>query len=305
VPLVLYFDRHHRESSIFVHRKYHYHMQRILPCIQILRPANALMTAIGVALGWWLCAAGPASIGMALLMVAAVCAVGFGNVVNDIRDVESDRVNHPTRPLPAGTMSLRTAWIFAGLLAGSAMVASLSVSPLHGTATVAPLALLALYARYLKATPLAGNLLVSLLVAYPIVYGGLGSGMRSHVVVPALLAFLLNLSREIVKDVQDRPGDLAQGAITTAVLPNRILRALLVGLAGAYVPLTLLPAYLGHFGAVYVGVCVVAVIPVHLAWLWFTLRPTWHLKLARISMLIKVEMVCGLVALAADRAIAG
>jgi len=234
-----------------------------------------------------------------LLLVSAACAVGFGNVVNDIRDIATDRVNHPRRPLPAGDMSVRAAIVFACALAGAALAGAALVSPAHAAGCIIPLALLLTYAFALKATALAGNVVVSLLVAYPLLYGALGAPRFSHVLVPAFLAFLLNFCREIVKDIEDRRGDALEGLTTTASLPAGVLKAMLVWLAIVYALNMFVPLPLGHFGLPYAAVCALLVLPLHIGWLVLLLKKG-ETALSRVSLLMKWEMLGGMLAVAAD-----
>ncbi|MCA9449844.1 MAG: UbiA family prenyltransferase, partial [Candidatus Omnitrophica bacterium] len=45
--------------------------------------------------------------------LVAACLNAASNALNQIYDLDIDRVNKPERPLPAGTLSLREAWIFS------------------------------------------------------------------------------------------------------------------------------------------------------------------------------------------------
>jgi geranylgeranylglycerol-phosphate geranylgeranyltransferase len=276
-------------------------MQKPLAFITIARPVNALMTGIAVLLGSWLAAAGRAWFESFLLAVAGILATAFGNVVNDIVDIESDIINHADRPLPRGILTRREAQLYAVLLAFGSMMTAVSVSRLHAGATILPLALLIIYAVRFKAVPLIGNILVSLLVAYAILFGSLGAAEWYQVVVPALLAFLLNFSREIIKDIQDEIGDRSAGVHTTAVLSPETLRSILTTLAALYLLLEWFPFLLGHFGLVYLIACALAITPLQVAWLFLVWRPAAGLRAGLISRLIKIEMLLGLGALAADR----
>ena len=71
--------------------------------VAIVRPANLVMACCAVTLGAWLAGADVAR-DVLLLLVAVAAATAFGNVVNDIRDIESDRVSHPDRPLVLGAL---------------------------------------------------------------------------------------------------------------------------------------------------------------------------------------------------------
>jgi geranylgeranylglycerol-phosphate geranylgeranyltransferase len=276
-------------------------MVKIVPYIELVRPINAAMTSVAVALGFWIGGSSLNAPSLLLLIAAAGCAVGFGNAVNDIADVEGDRINHPERPLPRGAVTVREASLYATLLALAGCLFAAMVSAAHLLATAIPLLLLLTYARYLKATPFAGNILVSLLVAYPLIYGGLGAPFAEHLVLPALLAFLLNFCREIVKDIQDLEGDRATGARTTAGIGIRPLITILIALGLVYLAPLWFPHALGHFGWVYLVVCATLVVPLHATWLVILLAVRTEHRWRAVSMTLKVEMLSGLAALAADR----
>jgi geranylgeranylglycerol-phosphate geranylgeranyltransferase len=257
-------------------------MVKIAAYIKLIRPGNAAMAALGVCLGFWLSGAQRSLLSLALMAISALCATGFGNCVNDINDVESDKINHPARPLPSGAITVLQASIVAAGCGLAALVLSATVSPTYCVATAIPLILLSLYAARLKATPLAGNILVSALVAYPLLYGAFEAPRLAYLAVPAMLAFLLNLSREIVKDVQDELGDRAQRLATTAVLSVPFLRIVITFVNILYVACMFLPYALGHFGLVYLGICLAAVLPLHLWWTTGFFGKTWRADLGRI-----------------------
>src|SRR5438093_2529353 len=85
--------------------------------LRFARPLNCLMSAVGVGIG------GVVGVGSAVwgdlalpLGLAAAAAAAFtagGNALNDISDIETDRVNHPDRPLASGQLTLGTARAFA------------------------------------------------------------------------------------------------------------------------------------------------------------------------------------------------
>ncbi|MGB7569599.1 MAG: geranylgeranylglycerol-phosphate geranylgeranyltransferase [Chitinivibrionales bacterium] len=271
--------------------------------VKIVRPANALLTGAAVVLGFWL-AQSPAPIfSLCLLVVAAMSAVGFGNVINDIKDIDSDRVSHPDRPLPKNELSRNEAIIFAFFCGSFSLANAFLVSPFHGLATLAPLVLLCLYAFYFKATPLAGNVVVSFLVAYPLLFGGLTAPRVERLLIPALLAFLLNVAREIVKDFQDKEGDAKAGMLTTAALPENVLKAVILTVSALYLVFLFVPFALKQFGIVYCIACAFTVVPMHLYWSFLVSGNKWALRLPKISSLIKFEMLAGLLALAADQVI--
>lgn len=278
-------------------------MNFFLAFLKIVRPVNAVMSGLAVALGFWLSNNHAPLMTLALLVISAMGAVGFGNSINDIHDMETDKISHPGRPLPQGLISSHTAIIIAFFCASFSLANSFLASPMYGLAALIPLITLWFYAFYFKATRLLGNAVVSLLVAYPLVFGGLHAQRIDRLFVPALLAFLLNMVREVIKDVADEEGDKKSGIITTAALPEKTLTAYFIIISGLYMAFLFVPFILKHFGIVYFAMCAFITLPLHIWWSTLAINKKWRLQLAKISSLIKLEMVAGLLALAADQAI--
>ena len=59
----------------------------------------------------------------------------------------------------------------------------------------------------MKRLPLIGNISIALITATAFIYGGFVADNPAVAIIPAGFAFLINLIREIVKDVQDIEGD--------------------------------------------------------------------------------------------------
>lgn len=269
--------------------------------IKIIRSGNVLMAGAAATLGIWFAGVRPACRWSYLFIAAAaMLASAFGNVVNDLFDLTTDRIAHPDRPLPRGDISVTGARIYAALLAVIAVAAAVGVSPIHLIGTIVPLLLLILYAGWLKGTPFLGNVLISALVAYALIFGGLNGPRIERILIPAILAFLLNFAREIIKDVQDLQGDRSAGIATTAEISFPILQIVMVASATLYLILLPLPMILNHFGLVYLGICVFAVLPLHIVWVYLLTRPS-NKDPERISKLIKLEMLAGLLALGIDQ----
>jgi geranylgeranylglycerol-phosphate geranylgeranyltransferase len=259
------------------------------------------MAGTAVFLGAWLTDSPLSFLSISLLSIASILATGFGNVINDIQDIETDRISHPERPLPKGEMSLFSARAFALILIVITLTASFSVSKAHGSATLIPLILLLLYALILKGTPIAGNLLVASLVAYSILYGAIGSPLFTKLLIPAALAFLLNFSREIIKDIQDHKGDMLAGYKTSATLPRPVLRGIVYGCSFSYLLLILLPYFKKDTGLPYLLVCVLVALPLHIYRTVLISNKNWESRTSLISKLFKFEMLVGLGALAIDK----
>ena len=145
-----------------------------------------------------------------LAALSTACVTAGGNVLNDVLDVEEDRVNHPERPLVRGEWSVRDArGLATGLFAagGLLIVPLLAVAPLLGVIYVAAIGALLGYELRLKARGFVGNTVVALLTGLVFLYGGAAAGDALIVGPFAVMAFLATLSREITKDMEDVRGD--------------------------------------------------------------------------------------------------
>lgn len=276
-------------------------MEKIKAFIDLSRPGNGVMAIIGVLLGFWLSNNTLPIHSLPILCIITFLALSFGNVINDIKDLEGDRINHPNRPIPSGLINKNEALIFMIILILISLGSAYYLSKLHLLVTAIPIILLTIYTLYLKGIPLLGNILVSALVAYTLVFGSLGSEDLGIIVVPAVLAFLLNLEREIIKDIQDKEGDIKTGVKTTAILPDKLIKALLFILSLCYLILLPLPALQAYFSKVYLIISILIILPVHLFISGALLKLVKKISPKTISKLIKVEMLLGLAALAIDK----
>jgi len=194
--------------------------------VELARPTNILLVFAAVVFGAALAlppGACPTSgwreaLGLLLAAAAALSLVAAGGyALNDRVDLAADRINRPGRPLPAGHLSPRSAVVFC-VCAWAAAIGLTILGPPAGHVIVPFCILLsAVYALRLKHTGLAGNLAVALMTSLALAYGATATGGLDRVIPLAALAFLVNLSREIFKDVEDLPGDVETGERTLAV----------------------------------------------------------------------------------------
>src|SRR3989442_1134453 len=104
-------------------------IRRRVPYLRLARPGNAVMSGMGVAIAA-LVAGGPALVVVRFLSVAFAAVAAFlftaaGNALNDYFDRETDRTNHPDRPIPRGEISPEEALRFASLAFALSLVAAL------------------------------------------------------------------------------------------------------------------------------------------------------------------------------------
>ncbi len=192
--------------------------------LRLTRPLNVILFLAATALGGVLVAGGDAfgvdALRALLLAMVSATLVGAGsNVINDLYDVEIDRVNKPDRPLAKGTVSARAAWGFWVLLSAGGVLFGAMVSPLHAAISAASVALLWGYSAKLKGTILLGNVAVAATIGLGVAFGGLAVGLaRGPLWAGVGLGALIVFAREIAKDVEDTEGDRAGGARTLPIV---------------------------------------------------------------------------------------
>ena len=147
-----------------------------------------------------------------LICLILICYMSAANILNDIIDIESDRINKPHRILVNNDINLRIliAMIVVMFLLGSILTINLPILA-RQIALFCAIPGILLYEFFLKRIPLIGNIVISLMVGLVFVFtsSGLDSDI-SHSLRIMCLAFFLNLIREIIKDIQDLEGDASR-----------------------------------------------------------------------------------------------
>lgn len=189
------------------------------PYLVIIRPYNCLMASFAVFIGAIVASGSPFTLDIFFGFLAAFIIAGGGFIINDYYDFDVDSVNRPQRPLPSGRISLNVAFRTALLLFGIGVLLSVFIS-LHAFIMAAFNSLLLyLYAwKIKKRGGIEKNLMVSYLVASPLLFAGVIVGNVAATLFLVLLAGLANTSREIVKDIEDFEGD----RFFASTLPTRI-----------------------------------------------------------------------------------
>ena len=187
----------------------------MLPFISILRPLNLLQATLAVILTTALLDELSQLNTLLLLILSVITINGAGNIINDIYDLEIDRVNQPDRVLPAAKMSVPTAriYMFSLFSLGIILAACISLPTFVIAGLIATPTLIA-YSIWLKRLPLIGNITVSFMLGLAFIYVGSAFGNIPFTLLMAALAFGFTLIRELVKDMEDMAGDATQDAHT-------------------------------------------------------------------------------------------
>lgn len=174
------------------------------------------------------------------LVLATICIAAAGNIINDIYDVVTDSINKPHKVIVGKSISedmannMFTGFTVVGIILGVYATWDIDKNS-YATIFLIVSALLYWYATSLKQTILIGNILVSFLVGLSILIVGVFEispmitpdsrdaylFMFKFLVDYAIFAFLINLVRELVKDLEDVDGDHKAGYKTLPIAIGR------------------------------------------------------------------------------------
>ena len=190
----------------------------MIACIQILFkyvyfPTFAVTTSLS-------------NINFFFLVLATVTIAAAGYIINDIYDIEADKINKPKKVFLVEKINVKLAFTYyhilniIGILSGFYIAYIVDRISFVAIFLITAL-LLKVYNTDLKKLPLIGNIIISLLVSLSILIVGifdiipsitLENGPDQYYAFEvlkdyALFAFMFMLIREIVKDIEDVKGD--------------------------------------------------------------------------------------------------
>jgi geranylgeranylglycerol-phosphate geranylgeranyltransferase len=236
---------------------------KVKPFLTIMRPANPLFGSLTAIIGilttnyfiivnfglvrWTI---PELFIVLVLTALTYIFMAAAGNVVNDIYDLEVDKVNRPDRPLPSGQISIKQAKVWTVSLILLSLLFSLLTVPFSfiGPWTLAIVALFALvgllYAAKGKVMGIWGNFTVAISFAFGLFYGSLVTFLF---IPPVIFVYFITAAsvlqgREIIKGIEDVEGDALRDVKTIArrygVQRAAILAAICntIGIIGFYAP---------------------------------------------------------------------
>ncbi len=194
-------------------------VKKIIAVIKIIRPVNILIVLLSVIISSVICASTGYSIRIIIFAsLSAGFAAAAGNTINDIFDIEIDKLNRPDRPLPSNVISRKQALIMYFLFIIISLFLGYLINDAAFIVACSANMILFLYSYKFKSIPLFGNSIVASLTGLAFLYGGIAVNNVRFAVIPAVFAFLINAIREIVKDMEDVKGDSANNIKTFPIL---------------------------------------------------------------------------------------
>jgi 4-hydroxybenzoate polyprenyltransferase len=271
-----------------------------------------------------------------LLVLSTLLVAGAGNVINDYFDVKADKINKPNKLFITKYVSKRKAIIYHCVLNILSLIIASYLSIYYETWTYFIVHFLAInllwgYSAYFKRKLLIGNILIASLTSLVIWQCGYffysiyefnqaiydiqdSTEFYKHllfwkqtflfdwnfIIFLCLFAFILNLAREIIKDLEDIPGDKKLNAQTLALYLGIKKTSSVVSFILLMVPATyflLLIKYTEKITQndilITLPILIVSIITLYLSLLlWFDLN--LNSKLKRIDQVIKVTMLIGI-----------
>lgn len=217
-----------------------------------------------------------------LLVLATVCIAAAGNIINDIYDLETDQINKPDRVIIDKHISEKTAFNWYVILTIIAVgigfyLANQVQKTGFAVIFIGISALLYMYATHLKQATIIGNLVIAGLVSMVILVVGLFDllpvitaenqllqlGFFKILMDYAIFALMINLCREILKDIEDIDGDHAMEMRTLPIVIGRlratkVVFALSILLQFLIVYYIISEIYEYYIAVVYFLLCIVA-----------------------------------------------
>ncbi len=230
--------------------------QKIKAVIQLIRVDLSFAAGICVVIGEIVAVGGfPSTYNLILGFMVGFFISTSALILNDYFDIEIDKINVPTRPLPSGVIKPSEVILLSVITTFIGLAAAFFIS--YAALIVAAVFWIIgfLYNWKFKRTGLPGNLMVSSSVAVTFILGGIAVGKPWSAVVWCfgLIAFFVDLGEEIASDAMDMAGDAKINSRSIAISRGKE-NALKISAASFAVVVfaSFIPVIFGWLGTVYI-----------------------------------------------------
>ncbi len=197
--------------------------------LEILRPINCVMGTLTIIIGIMNTRVGvPLNVVLINVLLGVLTyffLAGSGMIINDIYDVEIDKINRPERAIPSGRITIRQAkLLFIGTYSvgvGFAIFHSLIFN--LGLLNIILASFFGfigwVYAKWGKKSGFPGNIIVGISFSIGLIYGAILNNqiIPDYIYFFFLTSFFLLMAREIIKGCEDIEGDKKEGVKTLAI----------------------------------------------------------------------------------------
>ena len=272
--------------------------KKLKAVVKISRPSNVLISTLTIFIGVIIFSKD--EINIALAIIAGLCGGlidAGGNIINDYFDVEIDRINKPERPLPSGSISKHEALALYIISTLTGIILGLNLDTISSAIVILSALVLFMYSFRLKFIPLVGNFTIAFMTGLAFIFAGSVAGNFKSALIPASFAFLINLGREIIKDIEDIEGDMKCGIKTLPIVSGTRMAVLITNLSLITLILVTPIPYLLKFYNLYYLLTVIAVDIVLIYVILSLMTNISKRNLNRLSNILKFEMIAGLFAI--------
>ncbi|WP_091256792.1 geranylgeranylglycerol-phosphate geranylgeranyltransferase [Flavobacterium omnivorum] len=250
-----------------------------------------------------------------LLVLSTVLLAAGGYIINNIFDQDTDNNNNPNSVIVGKSISENQAYNLYGIVTVAGVLIGFYLSnmiqkPGFASLFILIAAALYLYASSLKQMMLIGNIIVALLLSFSVLIigffdlypaAGIDKPQQMRIFFSILLdyaifAFMINLLREIVKDIEDIQGDYNQGMNTLPIAIGKSKTAKIVCVL-SLIPLSFILYYINKYLIEVVFVTVYLLVFVVGPLLFFTIKiwtATSKKEFHNLSSLLKLILFFGI-----------
>lgn len=181
-------------------------------------------------------------INLFLLVLVSTLVIASGYIINNFYDAEKDLINKPTKSMLDRLVSQRFKLSVYFIMNFVAVFAASYVSFRAVLFFSAYIFGIWFYSHKLKKVPLLGNFVSATLAITPFfVVFVYYRNFETVIFVHAVFLFLLILAREMIKDLENIPGDMVQNYKTIPIIYGPVISKVLIGIL---IVLTLIPSLL-------------------------------------------------------------
>ena len=274
-------------------------MKNIKNYFLLTRPLNVLISGLAMVVSAAILNSLEETKILLLIVFIVMSYTAAANAINDVLDLEIDKINRPSRPIPSKNLKKRTAlkFSFTLFLVGSMLSLQLPTAA-QFISVVISMPLMIVYSTNLKSKPLIGNIAVSFIIGLSFIFCGAAFENIYPMWTPGILAFSLTLIREIIKDIADLEGDRVAKCKTYPIQYGLEAAVKLVAILSSIVSLAILLPYFNNvYNYWYLIILVIGVeLPLIIVVFSLVKNPT-ILAANQGSKILKLSTIMGLIAI--------